>query len=385
VRIVRGNGDLTRPSNVPWSVAGTGPNPLLRTDFVGGQFPSGVAPFAAGDTEFLVQLNFAAGQPPAVARTGVLALGVPDWGTLDPRVPRATSSSPTSCRPTRTCRAGRPPGRPGHRRAERVGAVGRHGRGRRGRLLGRGLAGLSGPDPTAATQRVALWSRTPLPGTDWRLSFTYARADTAAPSPLAAVATTLLLGCAGRRRLPGRHPDVRRRRHHHPEQGAPRRQPGRPAARHRRAARAGRRAARRSTTCPAPSGSLPRVIPTSSSRRPPSTTWRSRRWAARSRSSGARRAGRGRTTRSPWPSTPGLQWGLFVVPNRDASFSNLTVSSYLGDVVPAAPLRPDAALRRLPRHPPVPRWRRAPCRPSRSSCRRTTPSPRTATSSSPTG
>src|SRR3954447_11938021 len=68
VRIVRGNGDLTRPSNVPWSVVGTGPNPLLRTDFVGGAFPSGTAPFAVGDTEFLVQLNFAGGQPPAVAR-----------------------------------------------------------------------------------------------------------------------------------------------------------------------------------------------------------------------------------------------------------------------------------------------------------------------------
>src|SRR4051794_24184828 len=87
VRIIRGNGDMTRPSNVPWSVVGMGPNPLLRTDFVGGQFPSGTAPFAVGATEFPVQLNFAPGQPPAVARTGALVLGTPDWGTLDPARP----------------------------------------------------------------------------------------------------------------------------------------------------------------------------------------------------------------------------------------------------------------------------------------------------------
>jgi hypothetical protein len=352
VRIVRGNGDITRPSNVPWAITGVGSNPLTPADFVGGRFPSGTAAFQAGDADFLVQLNFAPGQPPAVSRTAAITLGAPDWGNLDAARTQGVIVVPhvlppdedlTLWRTAWTDPATDVPSGWVLWGGTGAGAVVAY------PATGFGAGGLRvfpGADPSAAAQHVVLWNRTPLPGADWRIAFTYARQDTAAPTPLAAVATSLLLACRGVAGYPADPkayvgPDTTT-----------------PVLAHLVANLDGWRLAIDNLHGADDHHHVLRELPGDVLVTPasdpdfdftPPTTYDvavekvGGQLTVKWRPHGG--AWEDYTVPVPAPvgaAHTGLAWGLFVAPNRDAAFSGIVVSSYLGDTSRLLPFDPVA-------------------------------------------
>jgi hypothetical protein len=197
-RVVRGNGDLSRPTDLPWSVQPAGGSPIRAADFMGGDYPSGVAQFAAGASEAQIQLTFAAGQPPPVARTARLVLGTPTWGVLDPLRAQVDVVMPHVLPPDEDLSLWQTEWvDPGTSVLDSWVLWGGAGVGAVVGYSGGGLRIFPGADPSQANQRTALWARTPLPADDWRIAFTYQRLEATAPFPPFPVTFTIMAAVRG--------------------------------------------------------------------------------------------------------------------------------------------------------------------------------------------
>jgi len=68
--------------SVPWSILGTGTNPVTSAYFIGSVFPSGTISFGIGETSKTVTFSLSAGSRPSFEMTGRFRLGVPTGAKL---------------------------------------------------------------------------------------------------------------------------------------------------------------------------------------------------------------------------------------------------------------------------------------------------------------
>jgi hypothetical protein len=81
---VNRSGDTAVVCSVGWRVEGTGDNPVVLADFVGGVLPTGTENFAAEELVEHTSFSLAAAAPPATARTGRIVLAGPVDCSINP-------------------------------------------------------------------------------------------------------------------------------------------------------------------------------------------------------------------------------------------------------------------------------------------------------------
>lgn len=81
--IQRGGSDV-HPASVTWAVSGIGPDPASANDFSGGDFPSGVVNFAAGQSEVLIAVNVVGDSTIEADESFRVTLSNPNGGDIDP-------------------------------------------------------------------------------------------------------------------------------------------------------------------------------------------------------------------------------------------------------------------------------------------------------------